>query len=321
MDYAPLSGARDGQYDEYRESITGRYVADARAAKGRPVSHVRVRKRQGAGAEIMGITLADMSADDFRAVQAAFNEHGLLFFRNQSLNEREHIALAQRFGRINVNRFFAAHPDYPEIALVAKEPDQSINIGGAWHTDHSYDQEPALGSILVARELPPVGGDTAFASMYGAYDALSPGLQKTLESLRAVHSARHVFGKGGGYEQEGNDLKGRIGNSDRAEQLSDVIHPVVIRHPLSGKKALYVNPAFTVKFENWTEADSRELLDYLYGVATREENVCRFHWEPGSIALWDNRATWHFASNDYQGHRRIMHRITIEGCALSPVSA
>ena len=285
------------------------------------MSKVRITKLEGAGAEITGVALAGMDPDDFRAVQAAFNEHGLLFFRDQTLQEQDHIALAQRFGRIDINRFFAAHPDNPEIALVAKEPDQAVNIGGAWHTDHSYDQEPALGSILVARELPPVGGDTAFASMYAAYEALSPGLQKTLEGLRAIHSAKHVFGKSNGYyQQEGEDINGRIGNADSAERLTDATHPVVISHPLSGRKSLYVNPAFTVKFENWTEEESHGLLEYLYGVATREENVCHFHWEPGSVAFWDNRATWHFASNDYQGHRRIMHRITIAGCALSPAA-
>ncbi len=285
------------------------------------MSNVRVKKLEGAGAEITGVALTDMDAEDLTAVQGAFNEHGLLFFRNQSLNERDHIALAERFGRINVNRFFASHPDHPEIALVAKEPDQTINIGGAWHTDHSYDHEPALGSILVARELPPVGGDTAFASMYAAYDALSPGLQKTLENLNAIHSAKHVFGKSKGYyEQQDKDLNGRIGNADSAEQLTDAVHPVVIRHPLSGKKALYVNPGFTLHFQGWSAEESRPLLDYLYGVAIREAHVCHFHWEPGSIAFWDNRATWHFASNDYQGHRRIMHRITIDGCALSPAT-
>lgn len=279
---------------------------------------LNIRILDGVGAEITGVDLTHMDADTFAAVQAAFNEHGLVFFRDQSLTEDGHIAFAERFGQINVNRFFASHPDYLQIAMVAKEPDQTENIGGGWHTDHSYDHEPALGSILVARELPPSGGDTHFASMYAAYDALSPGLQKTLESLNAVHSAKHIFGGATDHIQSG-EYGGRIGNAEATEQLTDPVHPVIIRHPLSGKRALYVNPGFTLHFEGWTSEESRPLLKYLYGIATQEEHIHRFHWKPGSVAFWDNRATWHFAQNDYPGHRRIMHRITVEGCALSPV--
>ena len=268
------------------------------------------------GAEVTGVDVRTMSNAEFEQIRAAFNERGLLFFRDQRLSEADHIALAERFGTINVNRFFAAHPDYRQIALVTKEPEQTTNIGGGWHTDHSYDHEPALGSILVARELPAVGGDTAFVSMYTAYDALSDGLKKTLEGLNAVHSAKHIFG-GAGYHARAKSIEGRIGNPDAAEELSDPVHPVVIRHPLSGKKALYVNPGFTIRFDGWTADESRPLLEYLYSVAAAEAHVQRFKWRPGSIAFWDNRATWHFAQNDYHGHRRLMHRITIEGCSLN----
>jgi taurine dioxygenase len=198
--------------------------------------------------------------------------------------------------------------------MVSKEPDQTVNIGGDWHTDHSYDLEPALGSILVARELPATGGDTLFVSMYRAYDSLSAGLKETLEGLNAVHSARHVFGTGGTDNVTSN---GRIGNAEAADVLEDPIHPVVIKHPLSGRKALYVNPGFTVRFEGWSVEDSQPLLDYLYQHASQDNFVTRFKWAPGSIAFWDNRATWHFALNDYQGQHRVMHRITIEGCALA----
>ena len=268
------------------------------------------------GAEISGVDLRTVSDAQFEAIRAVFNAQGLLFFRDQALDEHDHIKLAERFGRINVNRFFATLPAHPQIALVGKEPDQTANIGGGWHTDHSYDEEPALGSILVARELPAVGGDTAFVSMYAAYDALSPGLQHTLKGLRAVHSAKHVFGNAG-YQARTGDTHGRIGNSAAAAELPDPVHPVVIRHPLSGRNALYVNPAFTLRFDGWSAADSRPLLDHLFAVATTAAHVHRFAWRPGSIAFWDNRATWHFAQNDYHGHRRIMHRITIDGCPLT----
>jgi len=198
----------------------------------------------------------------------------------------------------------------------ADQPDQeegdnvhlSKNIGGGWHTDHSYDQIPAMGSLLYALQTPPTGGDTLFASMYAAYDALSDGLKQTLAGLRAVHSSRHVFGA----KKPG--LEDRFHNPDLATQ--DAVHPVVITHPDSGRKALYVNPGFTLRFDGWTDEESRPLLSYLYEHAVRPEFVYRFAWQPGSLAFWDNRATWHYAVNDYHGERRLMHRITVEGSAL-----
>jgi taurine dioxygenase len=148
------------------------------------------------------------------------------------------------------------------IAEVRKEADQKANIGSSWHTDHSYDQVPAMGSILYAREVPSVGGDTLFASMYSAYDALSDGLKKMLSTMNAVHSSRHAFGEAAYVETDLDDLGGRLGNTEAATQ--DAIHPVVIRHPLSGRPALYVNGDFTVRFDGWAQAESQPLLDYLY---------------------------------------------------------
>jgi taurine dioxygenase len=148
--------------------------------------------------------------------------------------------------------------------------------------------------------------------MYAAYDALSDGLKQTLEGLRALHSSRHVFGAN--RHKPGNDLQGRVGNPELATQ--DAVHPVVIRHPGSGRKALYVNPGFTLRFEGWTDEESRPLLDFLYRHAVRPEFCCRFQWAEGSVALWDNRATWHYAVNDYHGERRLMHRVTIGGSPL-----
>jgi taurine dioxygenase len=240
------------------------------------------------GAEISGLDLSEPISDgDLDIVRRALADRGVVFFRNQT---------------------FAHAEGYPEIAMVVKEPHQTRNIGGGWHTDHSYDHEPALGSILYAREVPPTGGDTLFASMYAAYDALSDGLKATLAGLRAVHSSRHVFGVARG------DLAERFKNAELATQ--DAVHPVVITHPDSGLKALYVNPGFTLRFDGWTDDESRPLLDYLYRHAARPEFTCRFVWQAGSVAFWDNRATWHYAVNDYQGERRLMHRITVEGCAL-----
>lgn len=275
---------------------------------------IEIQPTSGAlGAEVSGVDLADeLDSAVVSDIRQAFNAYGVIFFRDQRLTPEQHIAFAERMGRININRFFKAVPGYPQIAEVRKEPAQTTNIGGGWHTDHSYDQIPALGSVLLARELPIRGGDTMFACMAKAYDALSAGLKRTLRGLRAVHSSRHVFGIKA--QQANPDRQDRLLNAELATQ--DAVHPVVIRHPETGRSTLYVNAGFTTHFEGWTENESKSLLDFLYQHASRPEFQTRFKWEEGSIAFWDNRATWHYALNDYQGERRLMHRITIEGVHL-----
>ncbi len=268
----------------------------------------------GVGAFVDNIDLASLDADTAATLKTALGDYGVLFFRDQDITTGQHLAMAEHFGGVNVNRFFAHVPEEPRIAEVRKEPDQKANIGGGWHTDHSYDQIPAMGSILLARETPPRGGDTVFANMYMGYETLSDGLKATLEGLNGVHSSRHVFGKTARYKDRGEDLNGRLGNEDAAQQ--DAIHPVVIKHPVSGRKALYVNPGFTLRFEGWTDLESAPLLQFLYQHAARQEHQYRFQWANGSIAFWDNCATWHYALNDYQGHRRLMHRVTVEGCEI-----
>ena len=269
------------------------------------------------GAEIHGVDLAQrLDEEQFAEIRQAFHDFGVIFFRDQTLTPEQHIAFAERWGAININRFFTAIDGYPMIAQVLKEPEQKKNIGGGWHTDHSYDLAPALGSILYAHEVPPSGGDTMFANMSLAYETLSAGLQGTLERLHALHSSRHVFGaQAARYQDQDNDITGRIGNPKLATQ--DAIHPVIIRHPDTGRKVLYVNPGFTLRFDGWTDEESAPLLQYVYKHAVRPEHTCRFQWRKGSMALWDNRATWHYALNDYHGHRRLMHRITVEGVPLS----
>lgn len=275
---------------------------------------ISVRKVSGGcGAEIQGVNLANLSNHEMDEIKNAYRDYGVIFFRDQKLTPEEHIAFARRWGPININRFFPADGTYPEIAEVRKEKNQTANIGGGWHTDHSYDVEPAMGSILVARQLPESGGDTLFANMYAAYEALSPGLQETLSHMRAIHSTAHVFGAGGYYQM----IDPKNGMRTAQPDMPEATHPVVITHPLSGRKSLYINPGFTVCFDGWTVAESRPLLDYLFAHAARPEFTCRFQWREGSVAFWDNRATWHYALNDYQGLERLMHRITIAGCALN----
>lgn len=278
------------------------------------MSNILINPTSGSmGVEIHNVDLSKELSDSlFSEIREAFIEHGLIFFRDQELTPDDHLRFAKRWGEININRFFVKVEGYDQIAEVRKDADQKINIGGAWHTDHSYDQIPAMGSILLAKETPKIGGDTLFANMYRAYETLSDGMKKTLESMKACHSSRHVFGAHTGYSEASNQ---RIGNPELATQ--DAIHPVIITHPESKRKALYVNPEFTVNFEGWTVEESKPLLDYLAEHTTQQENTTRFQWEPGSIAFWDNRCTWHFALNDYPGETRLMHRITVEGSALS----
>ncbi len=264
------------------------------------------------GSRITGIDLNSLSEGQLQAMRAALAERGVIFMPGQSLTPEQHIAFARRWGEIDINRYFPTDARYPEIAEVRKEKDQTTNIGGGWHTDHSYDEAPAMGSILLARETPPSGGDTLFASMYAAYDGLSDGLKRTLGSLRAFHSADHIYGPDGVYAR--TDLKSMM--KGQGEQTG-ATHPVVITHPDSGRKALYVNPGFTLRFEGWTREESLPLLTYLYAQAIRPEITCTLQWRPGCVAIWDNRATWHFARNDYQGERRLMHRITVSGVRLN----
>ena len=272
-----------------------------------------VRPVSGAlGAEIYGLDLgADLDNSTMADVRKAFFDHGVVFFMDQKIMPDQHLAFARRFGGINVNRYFEAVDGHPEIAQVRKEADDTENIGGAWHTDHSYDAAPALGSMLLARELPERGGDTLFASMYAAYDALSPGMQKMLSGLKAVHSGVRAFSPQAVQNNDGRDAKFKLSES----ALKEVEHPVICTHAESGRKYLYVNRGFTIRFADMTEAESKPLLDFLIQHAARPEFTCRFNWPPGSMAFWDNLCTQHLALNDYHGQRRLMHRITIEGKA------
>lgn len=266
----------------------------------------------GCGVEVTDIQLSDLSPLELSSLRQAFTDHGLLFFRDQQLSPAEHLKFARQLGDIVINQFFKPVDGFSDIAEVRKEKTQETNIGGGWHTDHSYDEIPAMGSILVARELPASGGDTHFANLYAAYAALSPGLQQTLQSLRAIHSNTHLYGKDGYYST--TDLADQLTGMD---SVGDATHPVIIKHPDSGRQALYVNPGHTIGFEGWSIKESRALLDYLYSHVDQPEFTCQFNWLPGSVVLWDNRSTWHFAQNDYQGQSRLMHRITLAGSPLS----
>ncbi len=269
------------------------------------------RATGGCGVEFDGIDLNRATDHEIAAIRDAVANRGVAFFRDQVMGPEQQIAFARKIGPIVVNRYFPKTERYPEIAKVEKSETQTTNIGGGWHTDHSYDEAPAMGSVLLAVQLPPSGGDTQFADMYAAYDALSDGLKATLGALKANHASAHVFGEGSAYAK--TDQAVLSGHKD----VPEAVHPMVITHPDSGRKALYVNPSFTTGIVGWTREESMALLGYLYSHAIKPEFVYRFQWRPGSMAIWDNRCTWHYAMNDYHGHHRLMHRITLDGVKLS----
>jgi taurine dioxygenase len=263
------------------------------------------------GAEIFG---ADLRIEEqFGEIQAAFAKHSVIVLRDQEISSEDHLDFARRFGPINVNRFFKPVEGYPEIATVLKERDQKEAVGEGWHTDHSYDQVPAMGSILRAIEMPPYGGDTLFVSMGAAYEALSENMRGFLDELTAVHSSRHVFGATTLDSEAAKS--GRLGNAEAATQ--DARHPVVITHPLSRRRGLFVNPVFTTHIEGLTADESTAILGMLYEHCRQPEFQCRVRWREGDVTMWDNRATWHKAINDYQGFRRLMHRVTVDGVSLN----
>ncbi len=271
---------------------------------------IRIKRVAGAlGAEISGIDLgADLSEASVRALRQALLDHQVIFFRDQDLTPAAQVALGRRFGPLNIHPFVAGMKDHPEVMEIIKEPADKVNFGGGWHSDMSFLETPSIGSILYAVEVPEHGGDTLFASQYAAYEALSPGLKRTLEGMRAIHSASREYGAGGQSSTQRESM--RVAEADG--YVGEFAHPVVKTHPETGRKALYVNPAFTLKFEGWSTRESKPLLDFLFQHARFEAFTCRFRWEKGSVAFWDNRAVWHFALNDYPGQRRHMRRVTVD---------
>ena len=264
------------------------------------------------GAEIGGVDLArDLSDAVVGEIRRALLEHHVIFFRDQRLSPEQHLAFGHRFGELQVHDFVEGMEQHDEILEVRKEADEKLNFGGGWHTDVSYLERPALGSVLYAQEVPEYGGDTMFASQYLAYQTLSDGMKAMLDGMTAIHSARRPYGPNAerAHEYGPSSMQFRFSEAAHAE----IEHPVVRTHVETGRKSLYVNRTFTIRFKDMTEAESAPLLDYLCDHAVRPEFTCRFRWRPGSIAFWDNRCVQHNAINDYHGQRRVMHRVTIEG--------
>jgi taurine dioxygenase len=273
------------------------------------MTQFQVKRLAGAlGAEIHGIDLAAGLTESLAAqVRQVFLEHQVIFFRDQALTPEQFLRFAHSMGQPIEYPFVKGLPGYPVIIEVKKLEHERSNFGGIWHSDTTYLAQPPMGSMLLAREVPPYGGDTLFASQYLAYENLSEGMRKLLDPLVAINSSAKA--------DVSKTREDRIASDGRAEARKDYEseHPVVRTHPETGRKALYVNVAHTVRFRGMSEEESAPLLHYLHQHQVKPEFTCRFSWQPGSLAFWDNRCVQHNPVNDYHGFRRVMHRITLAG--------
>jgi len=265
---------------------------------------LEVRRIAGAlGAEVLGVDLSrSFSAETIRQ---AFLEHQVIFFREQALDPAQFMAFARAMGKPIEYPFVKGIAGFPEVIEVKKLEHEKHNFGGIWHSDTAYLDEPPMGSMLLAREVPPHGGDTLFANQYLAYESLSAGMKSLLSGLRAVNASSKA--------NVTRTREDRIKEQGGSGKEYEAEHPVVRTHPETGRKALYVNTGHTVRFAGMTDEESAPLLEFLFQHQIRPEFTCRFSWRVGSLAFWDNRCTQHNPVNDYHGHRRVMHRITLAG--------
>lgn len=261
------------------------------------------------GCEIAEADLANLSDEAFDALYQAFLEHQVIVVRNQSLSPEALIDIAARFGPLADYPFAKGMDSHPEITEIIKEPDQTSNFGGMWHSDTTYLPEPPKCTLLYAVETPPRGGDTLFADMCGAYESLSDGLQDTLQNLKAVNTSNLNAASLRGDHLKTGSMTQKSGQSSHHQS----VHPVVRTHPETGRRALFINPAHTACFAGMDRAESKPLLDYLFAHSIAPELTSRVKWSPGTLVVWDNRCSQHCAINDYDGHRRVMRRITIAG--------
>ena len=255
------------------------------------------------GAEIGGVDLSrPLGNQTFQEIHAALLRHLVIFFRDQDIDLEQQKAFGRRFGKLHIHPTAPSAPGHPEVLVVKADANSKAVAGNRWHTDVSCDTEPPMGSILHMRELPKCGGDTMFANMYAAYEALSEPMQAFLSGLQAWHESEHVLG-------------GTLGQKlrDGAKEYPRALHPVVRTHPETGRKCLYVNSGFTTRIEGLGEKESRALLDMLFDHVRTPEFQCRFRWRRNSLAFWDNRSAQHYALWDYFPHSRLGYRVTICG--------
>ena len=278
---------------------------------------IAIRRLTGAmGAEITGVDLSlPLDNATASAIHQAFLDHIAIFFPGQTLTAPQMDHFVQRFGDPLVHPYLKPVPGADHVHELRKTPEEEINFGNVWHMDFTNLPRPSLANALYSRTVPDYGGDTLFTNMYAAWDGLSPGLQEMLAPLNAVHGFSEK------YKQDMRDQEARSGatkddsdadKTDYAAEIDrEVLHPVGRVHPETGRRCLYVNPGFTLRFENMTDEESAPLLDHLYRHATRPEFTFRYRWRADTFGIWDNRCSMHYALNDYTGQLRVMHRMVV----------
>jgi taurine dioxygenase len=282
---------------------------------------IEVRPVAGAlGAEIAGVNLGRLDDDTFKEIKAAWLEHLVIFFRDQNITPEQQIAFAKRFGDIHHHPFMKGMDEYPDILEIIKEEGDTKAFGEVWHTDQAFNPKPAKATILYAKETPSAGGDTLFTNLYLAYETLSEPMKALLADVKTwnvgdrkklMHADKIGVTPDGRYA--GNEkMSAKL--RDPGELQTEAAHPLVRTHPETGRKALYLSN-HTQTLVGFKSGEAKPILDYLAEHAVEPEFTCRFRWQVGSMAIWDNRCTQHRALNDYHGKRRRMHRITIAGDA------
>ena len=278
-----------------------------------PFETIEVRPVAGAlGAEIHGVDLSEtLGNQTWDEIHRAWLQHNVVFFRDQKLTPQQYLAFAKRWGGIHLHPYMKGLDDIPEIFEIIKKEDDTQNFGGRWHTDQMFCPEPAKATMLYALEVPTAGGDTMFSNLYRAYDSLSDGMKTMLADMQTFNVGDRKYGGLSRAERyaKGGSMAGKV--APPKEDINSE-HPLIRTHPETGRKALYIG-SHTERFAGMTKAESQPLMDYLMEQAHRPEVTCRFRWEVGSLAIWDNRCCQHNAVNDYHGQRRRMHRITIKG--------
>ena len=265
------------------------------------------------GAEIHGVELSKpLDEATFASIHEAFLEHHVVVFREQSLSHADQLAFARRFGQLDVHPIVTPTHEHPELVRVFKPAGESASFGTGWHSDNSFFECPSMASILYGSKLPPRGGDTLFASMEAAWDALSDTMQGWLAPLRAVHSASRAYAPSvTGEAKYRGDAAMSYTYSDAVEK--QVAHPIARTHPETGRKSLYVNQMFTQHIEGLGSDESESVLAFLYRHIERPEFQCRVRWRTGTLLLWDNRSVQHNALDDYRDYDRLMYRVTVSG--------
>ncbi len=274
-------------------------------------SHIKVEPTSAAlGAEISGVNLATLDDETFEEIHRAWLEHQVIFFRDQRITPAEQTSFAERFGELEAYPFIAPLEGHPFVIPIIKEKDTRMNFGGGWHSDMSYQEKPVKATCLYAIEVPSGGGDTLFASMSAAYDALSQGMHDLLDGVRAVFTAVKVHGASGLYKNADHPMDM---TKNAAKEEARFLHPIVRTHPETGRKALYLDLPHVERLENMSVEESQPLMEFLYQHGTQPQFTARLRWRLGTLVVWDNRCVQHYALNDYAGQRREMNRITVQG--------